>query len=198
MEASFFLWEKKTQALQFSQRRGCPSLLLLATALRQNMALGFRPSSQQPGGRCTPSLLLQSEMLTTLEGRGLEQFISAGRCEQVTGMLENTGSPASCLSAGRRPGQLPPLTLFLKVSLGRQVSPPFPKTHSAVRQMLWPAGRQDFWEVPKERLHPCTPQHLAFPPNSCLNRLCQLRRSGCPTRGDTPRKCSTEPCGSTG
>lgn len=42
-------------------------------------------------------------------------------------MLENMGTPASCLSAGRRLGQLTPVILFLKVLLRCQVSPPFPQ-----------------------------------------------------------------------
>lgn len=40
-------------------------------------------------------------------------------------MLENMGTPASCLSAGRRLGQ--PTPVNLKVLLRCQVSPPFPQ-----------------------------------------------------------------------
>ena len=60
-----------------------------------------------------------------------------------------------------------------------------PRTHLTMRQLLWVAGRQDFWKVPKERLHPCAPQSLTFPPSSCLNRLCQIKTSGCPPQGET-------------
>lgn len=42
-------------------------------------------------------------------------------------MPEDVGIPASCLLAGRRLGQLTPVTLFLKVLLRCPISPPFPQ-----------------------------------------------------------------------
>lgn len=58
-----------------------------------------------------------------------EQFSSAGRCQQDTGVLENTGTPALSLTTGRRLGQLPPVTSLLRalLLLRCQESPPFPQ-----------------------------------------------------------------------
>lgn len=162
---------------------GAPNLLPLPNTPTQNMALGFLPRPQQWDSCCSPSLCLQSEehrkcyIDLLLINLSLLGGANRGAGEHRNPSPEphhrqEAGAAASCyltpeslmLTRMPRVSSLPPRLLLL----------------------LWPAGRQEFWKSPKERLHPCVPQSLPFPPNSCLKRLCQNQTSGCPAQGGSP------------
>lgn len=96
-------------------------------------------------------------------------------------MLENTGTPALCLSTDRRAGAA---AFCYLAPEGLTRMPSVSSLPPRLALLLWPAGRQDFWKSPKERLYPCDPQSLTFPPNSCLNRLYQNKHLDAQHRGE--------------
>lgn len=83
-------------------------------------------------------------------------------------MLENMGTPNLGLRAAESHYLVPE-------GLTQVPSPSSLPTGLRLLQLLWPAGRLEFWKTPKDLLDPLCSTSLIFPLSSCLNSLCQIK-----------------------